>query len=76
MASWLPLVSSPGVFAEQYNRGALLAAECTNVFRISITKCNKTFVGIYGLEKCCWKPDYELYLQKMDGEAACTVIIR
>ena len=27
-------------------------------------------------EKWCWKPDYELHLWKMDGEAACAVIIQ
>ena len=65
-----------GVFADQHNRGALLAANCANVFRISITKSVDFNLWEYGLEKCCWKPDYELYLRKTDGEAACTVIIQ
>ena len=56
-----------GVSADQYNRGALLAADCKNVFRVSLTKSVRSLWD-NGQEKRCRKPDYEPHLRKMDGD--------
>ena len=56
-----------GVSADQYNRGALLAADCNNVFRVSLTKSVRSLWD-NGQEKRCRKPDYEPHLRKMDGD--------
>ena len=71
--AWTPAIL---VFsADQYNRGALLVPKCKNVSGVSIVK-NVRPLWESGLEKWCWKPDYELHLRKKDGEVACAVIIQ
>ena len=60
------------VSADQYQRGALLAAK-QNVSGVSIAK-NVIPLWENSVEKWCWKPDYELHPGKMDSEVACAVI--
>ena len=59
------------VSADQYNRQTLLAAEC----RISITESVRP-LWENGLEKLCWKPDYDLQIRKINGEVAWAAIIQ